>query len=309
MSEEERPLGLSVFPSLGTGLLSRAHGQASVPEDSLAPSCARKAPGDGGRRGEGRAGTRGRAAGVGLSCLGTPSPAPAPRLPAPWSGGRGALECDPRCALLADKKMMSSAPAAGTQQIYSQGSPFPPGHSGKAFRYARLGGGLGAVAAPLVWGQQDEAGSPRERLPCRPHQPAPDIGCSRPRPQLPDPPSGQRQQGGAEAGGEEGAVGDGNRAGKAWPTVSRAWEQRSRGPLGTQRDRLQNALSEAWKAAGRETLGSGRSRRRLRRPRMPRWGAGGEEGLGETGSGRRSGGRRGKGGAGGSQDTWSRSRR
>lgn len=141
MSEEERPLGLSVFPSLGTGLLSRAHGQASVPEDSPAPSYARKAPGDGGRRGEGRAGTRGRAAGVGLSCLGTPSPAPAPRLPAPWSGGRGALECDPRCALLADKKMMSSAPAAGTQQIYSQGSPFPPGHSGKAFRYARLGGG------------------------------------------------------------------------------------------------------------------------------------------------------------------------
>ncbi|XP_032247947.1 aryl hydrocarbon receptor nuclear translocator 2 isoform X2 [Phoca vitulina] len=32
-----------------------------------------------------------------------------------------------------EKKMMSSASAAGTQQIYSQGSPFPPGHSGKAF--------------------------------------------------------------------------------------------------------------------------------------------------------------------------------
>lgn len=38
--------------------------------------------------------------------------------------------------------MMTSASAAGTQQIYSQGSPFPPGHSGKAFRYV-LGGGRG----------------------------------------------------------------------------------------------------------------------------------------------------------------------
>lgn len=38
--------------------------------------------------------------------------------------------------------MMTSASAAGTQQIYSQGSPFPPGHSGKAFRYV-LGGGQG----------------------------------------------------------------------------------------------------------------------------------------------------------------------
>lgn len=161
MSEEERPLGLSVFPSLGTGLLSRAHGQASVPEDSPAPSYARKAPGDGGRRGEGRAGTRGRAAGVGLSCLGTPSPAPAPRLPAPWSGGRGALECDPRCALLADKKMMSSAPAAGTQQIYSQGSPFPPGHSGKAFRYARLGGGAGGRGSTSGLGPAGRGGVPQ----------------------------------------------------------------------------------------------------------------------------------------------------
>ncbi|XP_047592183.1 aryl hydrocarbon receptor nuclear translocator 2 isoform X1 [Lutra lutra] len=48
-------------------------------------------------------------------------------------------ERDPRFAEMfagisaSDKKMMSSAPAAGTQQIYSQGSPFPPGHSGKAF--------------------------------------------------------------------------------------------------------------------------------------------------------------------------------
>jgi hypothetical protein len=35
---------------------------------------------------------------------------------------------------LAEKKMMSSASASGSQQIYSQGSPFPAGHSGKAFR-------------------------------------------------------------------------------------------------------------------------------------------------------------------------------
>ncbi|XP_076984633.1 aryl hydrocarbon receptor nuclear translocator 2 isoform X3 [Tamandua tetradactyla] len=48
-------------------------------------------------------------------------------------------ERDPRYAEMfagisaSEKKMMSSASAAGTQQIYSQGSPFPPGHSGKAF--------------------------------------------------------------------------------------------------------------------------------------------------------------------------------
>lgn len=48
--------------------------------------------------------------------------------------------------LPAEKKMLSSASAAGTQQIYSQGSPFPAGHSGKAFRY--VPGGTGAEAAP-----------------------------------------------------------------------------------------------------------------------------------------------------------------
>ncbi|XP_037767115.2 aryl hydrocarbon receptor nuclear translocator 2 isoform X2 [Chelonia mydas] len=32
-----------------------------------------------------------------------------------------------------DKKMMASASPAGNQQLYSQGSPFQPGHSGKAF--------------------------------------------------------------------------------------------------------------------------------------------------------------------------------
>ncbi|MBZ3886615.1 Aryl hydrocarbon receptor nuclear translocator 2 [Sciurus carolinensis] len=48
-------------------------------------------------------------------------------------------ERDPRFAEMfagisaSEKKMMNSASAAGTQQIYSQGSPFPPGHSGKAF--------------------------------------------------------------------------------------------------------------------------------------------------------------------------------
>lgn len=45
---------------------------------------------------------------------------------------------------------MSSASAAGTQQIYSQGSPFPPGHSGKAFRYmpAKGPGGQGVGGCP-----------------------------------------------------------------------------------------------------------------------------------------------------------------
>ncbi|XP_020954520.1 aryl hydrocarbon receptor nuclear translocator 2 isoform X5 [Sus scrofa] len=48
-------------------------------------------------------------------------------------------ERDPRFAEMfagisaSEKKMMSSASAAGSQQIYSQGSPFPAGHSGKAF--------------------------------------------------------------------------------------------------------------------------------------------------------------------------------
>uniref|UniRef100_A0A673TJ94 Aryl hydrocarbon receptor nuclear translocator 2 n=1 Tax=Suricata suricatta TaxID=37032 RepID=A0A673TJ94_SURSU len=48
-------------------------------------------------------------------------------------------ERDPRFAEMfagisaSEKKMMSSASAAGAQQIYPQGSPFPPGHSGKAF--------------------------------------------------------------------------------------------------------------------------------------------------------------------------------
>ncbi|CAH7346811.1 Arnt2 [Phodopus roborovskii] len=48
-------------------------------------------------------------------------------------------ERDPRFAEMfagisaSEKKMMSSASASGSQQIYSQGSPFPAGHSGKAF--------------------------------------------------------------------------------------------------------------------------------------------------------------------------------
>lgn len=89
MSEEERPLVLSIFPSLGTGLLSGAHGQASVLEDSPVPSCAQKAPGDGGRRGEGGAGTRGRAAGMGLSCLGDAQPRTCPPAARPvvWRTG------------------------------------------------------------------------------------------------------------------------------------------------------------------------------------------------------------------------------
>ncbi|XP_038169524.1 aryl hydrocarbon receptor nuclear translocator 2 isoform X1 [Arvicola amphibius] len=48
-------------------------------------------------------------------------------------------ERDPRFAEMfagisaSEKKMMSSASTSGSQQIYSQGSPFPAGHSGKAF--------------------------------------------------------------------------------------------------------------------------------------------------------------------------------
>ncbi|XP_053128532.1 aryl hydrocarbon receptor nuclear translocator 2 isoform X1 [Hemicordylus capensis] len=48
-------------------------------------------------------------------------------------------ERDPRFAEMfagittTDKKMMPSASTAGNQQIYSQGSPFQPGHSGKSF--------------------------------------------------------------------------------------------------------------------------------------------------------------------------------
>uniref|UniRef100_A0A8C8SU63 Aryl hydrocarbon receptor nuclear translocator 2 n=1 Tax=Pelusios castaneus TaxID=367368 RepID=A0A8C8SU63_9SAUR len=49
-------------------------------------------------------------------------------------------ERDPRFAEMfagitaSDKKMMASASTAGSQQLYSQGSPFQPGHSGKGFR-------------------------------------------------------------------------------------------------------------------------------------------------------------------------------
>ncbi|XP_069480273.1 aryl hydrocarbon receptor nuclear translocator 2 isoform X3 [Ambystoma mexicanum] len=48
-------------------------------------------------------------------------------------------ERDPRFADMfsgistSEKKMMASAPAAGNQQLYSQGSPFQPGHGGKTF--------------------------------------------------------------------------------------------------------------------------------------------------------------------------------
>uniref|UniRef100_A0A669PD10 Aryl hydrocarbon receptor nuclear translocator 2 n=1 Tax=Phasianus colchicus TaxID=9054 RepID=A0A669PD10_PHACC len=48
-------------------------------------------------------------------------------------------ERDPRFAEMfagitaSDKKMMASASTAGNQQLYSQGSPFQPGHSGKSF--------------------------------------------------------------------------------------------------------------------------------------------------------------------------------
>lgn len=72
------------------------------------------------------------------------------RPPAPWSGGQAPSQATLALVFPAEKKMMSSASAAGTQQIYSQGSPFPPGHSGKAFRYVRgvgVGAGEGGVEA------------------------------------------------------------------------------------------------------------------------------------------------------------------
>lgn len=75
----------------------------------------------------------------------------------PW-GLQGRNSSNVTLALLfpAEKKMMSSASAAGTQQIYSQGSPFPPGHSGKAFRYL-VGAGSGARG-------EEEAPLPSEAL-------------------------------------------------------------------------------------------------------------------------------------------------
>lgn len=187
--------------------------------------------------------------------------------------------------------MLSSAAAAGTQQIYSQGSPFPPGHSGKAFRYAPRG--LGAVAAPLVWGQQDEAGPPGSgcRAVLTAGQPAPSHRV------LPTPTPAARSSVWTEAAGRvqrpevrKGPLGTGAERGETWPTVSRAWEQRSRGHLGTQRDLLRNALNEAWEAAGRERLRVWAKPEEAAEASNAVLGARGEEGLGETGPGEGPGG-------------------
>lgn len=71
---------------------------------------------------------------------------------------------DPCSAFLADKKMMSPASATGTPQIYPQGSPFPPGHSGKAFRYVPWRGRWGKDApAREAW--VPALGSVRPALP------------------------------------------------------------------------------------------------------------------------------------------------
>ncbi|KAK1327747.1 hypothetical protein QTO34_012653 [Cnephaeus nilssonii] len=83
---------------------------------------------------------------------------PVPSLPAGvHEAGKGvekadaifSQERDPRFAEMfagigaSEKKMMGSSSAAGSQAIYSQGSPFPAGHAGKAFRCVRgrRGGG------------------------------------------------------------------------------------------------------------------------------------------------------------------------
>lgn len=84
---------------------------------------------------------------------------PLPSCPAPRSlEGRAPLTVPLALLSLAEKKMMTSASAAGTQQLYSQGSPFPPGHSGKAFRY-ELGGAPGAGGAPHPGSPGSELGS------------------------------------------------------------------------------------------------------------------------------------------------------
>lgn len=67
------------------------------------------------------------------------------------------LHVTPALLFPAEKKMMSSASAAGTQQIYSQGSPFPAGHSGKAFRYVPAGGGQEGVPHEGSPGSQSSA--------------------------------------------------------------------------------------------------------------------------------------------------------
>lgn len=114
------------------------------------PSGAEKAPGDGARGGQGGAGAHGRAAGMCRPARGRPAPHLLPGcLPHGQEDGKP-LNVTRAVLFLAEKKMMSSASAAGTQQIYSQGSPFPPGHSGKAFRYvpARGRGAKGAGGCP-----------------------------------------------------------------------------------------------------------------------------------------------------------------
>lgn len=81
----------------------------------------------------------------GVGRLGTCPPALGVPARGLWPRGSSS-HVTPALLFPAEKKMMSSASAAGTQQIYSQGSPFPAGHSGKAFRYVQ-GWGEGREAA------------------------------------------------------------------------------------------------------------------------------------------------------------------
>lgn len=85
-------------------------------------------------------------------------PAPALGLPSPCSVAQGTFShVTPALFFPAEKKMMSSASAAGTQQIYSQGSPFPAGHAGKTFRYVPAGGGQEDAPRPGSPGSQSSA--------------------------------------------------------------------------------------------------------------------------------------------------------
>ncbi|KTF86970.1 hypothetical protein cypCar_00038905, partial [Cyprinus carpio] len=86
-----------------------------------------------------------------------------PRFSDMYSGISGFIECELDkdlclfCLRLADKKMMVPSSTAGGQQLYSQGSPFQPGHSGKSFSSS-------VIHVPGVNDIQSTAGSAGQNL-------------------------------------------------------------------------------------------------------------------------------------------------